>query len=95
MKIDTDSLNKIAHLSRLYIKPGEESDLLGSLDSVLSWMEQLNQVDTEGVEPLTHVMEEINRWREDISQNNLQRDEALAIAPSKNSAYIMVPKVIE
>ena len=95
MKIDKDSLKKIAHLARLEIKPEEEASLLISMDSVLSWMEQLNEVDTEGVEPLTHIMDETNIWREDISDNTLSREEALSNAPAKNDSYIMVPKVIE
>ena len=95
MKIDKDSLIKIAHLARLNIRSGEETTLLNSMDSVLSWMEQLNEVDTEGVEPLTHMMDEENIWRNDESSNTLTREEALSNAPAKNSAYIMVPKVIE
>ncbi|WP_221394760.1 Asp-tRNA(Asn)/Glu-tRNA(Gln) amidotransferase subunit GatC [Dyadobacter sp. NIV53] len=95
MKIDKESLKKIAHLARLEIKPEEEESLLSSMDSVLSWMEQLNEINTEGVEPLTHIMDEANIWREDINKNTLTRAEALANAPSKNDTYIMVPKVIE
>lgn len=95
MKINKESLKKIAHLARLEIKPEEEVSLLNSMDSVLSWMEQLNEVDTEGVEPLTHIMDESNIWRDDISSNALSRTEALNNAPAKNDTYIMVPKVIE
>ena len=95
MIIDKDSLLKIAHLARLNIKPEEEASLLNSMDSVLSWMEQLNEVNTEGIEPLTHVMDEVNIWRNDESSNMLTREEALSNAPAKTSAYIMVPKVIE
>ena len=95
MKIDKESLKKIAHLARLQIKPEEETTLLNSMDSVLSWMEQLNEIDTEGVEPLTHILDEANIWRQDISNNTLSCEEALANAPSKNDTYIMVPKVIE
>ena len=95
MKIDKESLKKIAHLARLEIKPEEEESLLSSMDSVLSWMEKLDEVDTEGVEPLTHIMDEANIWRQDVSKNTLSRSEALANAPSKNDTYIMVPKVIE
>ena len=95
MKIDQESLKKIANLARLDIKPEEESAILGSMDSVLTWMEQLNQVNTDGVEPLTHIMDEVNNWRKDVSVNILSREEALSNAPSKNSTYIMVPKVIE
>ena len=95
MKIDKESLKKIAHLARLEIKPEEEEALMNSMDSVLSWMEQLDEIDTEGVEPLTHIMDEANIWRQDISTNTLSRSEALANAPAKNDTYIMVPKVIE
>lgn len=95
MKIDQESLKKIAHLARLEIRPGEEETLLKSMDSVLTWMDQLNEIDTSGVEPLTHVLDEENNWREDKGANTLSREEALSNAPSKNSTYIMVPKVIE
>ena len=95
MKIDQESLKKIANLARLEIKPGEEEALLKSMDSVLTWMDQLNEIDTDGVEPLTHIMDEVNNWREDEGLNTLSRKEALDNAPSKNDTYIMVPKVIE
>ena len=95
MKIDQESLKKIAHLARLEIKPEEEAGILASMDSVLTWMEQLNEVDTNGVEPLTHILDEVNNWREDIGVNSMSREDALANAPAKNSSYIMVPKVIE
>lgn len=95
MKIDQESLKKIANLARLEIKPDEEDALLASMDSVLTWMNQLNEINTEGVEPLTHIMDEVNNWREDVSVNSLTREEALANAPAKNDTYIMVPKVIE
>jgi aspartyl-tRNA(Asn)/glutamyl-tRNA(Gln) amidotransferase subunit C len=65
------------------------------MDSVLTWMDQLNEVNTEGIEPLTHIMDEVNNWREDVGINSLSREEALSNAPLKNSTYIMVPKVIE
>jgi aspartyl-tRNA(Asn)/glutamyl-tRNA(Gln) amidotransferase subunit C len=95
MKIDQESLRKIAHLARLEVKPEEEKALLESMDGVLSWMNQLNEIDTDGVEPLTHLMDEVNNWREDVSSNNLSRAEALANAPSEDGIYIKVPKVIE
>lgn len=95
MRIDQEALRKVAHLARLEVKPEEETTLLNSMESVLSWMEQLNEIDTEGVEPLTHMMDEVNSWREDLSSNNLSRSEALANAPSQDGTYIKVPKVIE
>lgn len=95
MKIDKDALKKIAHLARLQIRPDEEETLLNSMDSVLSWMEQLNEVNTQGVQPLIHMMDEDNNWRKDESANTLSREDALSNAPAKNSSYILVPKVIE
>jgi aspartyl-tRNA(Asn)/glutamyl-tRNA(Gln) amidotransferase subunit C len=95
MKIDREALKKIAHLARLEIKPEEEASILKSMDSVLSWMEQLNEIDTEDVEPLTHITESTNNWRDDHSENTLSRDQALATAPSQDGVYIRVPKVIE
>lgn len=95
MKIDQEALRKIAHLARLEVKPEEEVALLNSMDNVLSWMDQLNEINTEGVEPLIHMMNEVNNWREDVSANNLTRTQALANAPSQDGVYIKVPKVIE
>lgn len=95
MKIDQEALRKIAHLARLDVKPEEEVALLDSMDSVLSWMDQLNEINTEGVEPLIHMMDEVNNWREDVSANNLSRNQALSNAPSQDGIYIKVPKVIE
>ncbi|WP_149241526.1 Asp-tRNA(Asn)/Glu-tRNA(Gln) amidotransferase subunit GatC [Dyadobacter sp. 32] len=95
MKIDELALKKIAHLARLEVKPEEAGVLLQSMDTVLTWMDQLNEINTDGVEPLTHMMDEVNNWREDISANNLTRGEALSNAPSQDGTYIKVPKVIE
>lgn len=95
MKIDRESLHKIAHLARLNVKPEEENALLESMDSVLTWMEKLNEVDTEGIEPLVHITGEVNNWREDIPQNTLSRADALSNAPSEDGVYIKVPKVLE
>ncbi len=95
MKIDHEALQKIAHLARLEVKPEEEEALLSSMESVLTWMEQLNELDTEGVEPLTHVTDAVNNWREDVAYNALSREDGLKNAPSHDDTYIKVPKVIE
>jgi aspartyl-tRNA(Asn)/glutamyl-tRNA(Gln) amidotransferase subunit C len=95
MKIDSENLQKIAHLARLEVKPEEEAGLIESLEKVLTWMEQLDALDTEGVEPLTHMTEEVNNWRTDVPENTLTREEALQNAPDQDGTYIAVPKVIE
>lgn len=95
MKIDKDTLHKIAHLARLELKSEEEATLVQSLESVLSWMEQLNELDTTGIEPLTHISAEINVMREDTPAGHLPRTQALYNAPAHDDVYFKVPKVIE
>ncbi len=95
MKVDHETLHKIAHLSRLDVKPDEEAALLNSLNGVLTWMEQLNEVDTTGVEPLMHMSAEANVLRDDYVANQLPRDQALMNAPQHDNQFFEVPKVLE
>jgi aspartyl-tRNA(Asn)/glutamyl-tRNA(Gln) amidotransferase subunit C len=96
MKVDTETLHKIAHLARLEVRPDEEAGLLKSLNSVLDWMEQLNEVDTTGVEPLTHMSEldETQALRPDEVANQLPRTQALANAPDADEPFFNVTKVL-
>lgn len=95
MNVDHEALHKIAHLARLEVSPEEETDLLNSLNGVLTWMAQLNEVDTTGVEPLTHMSDETNVLRDDVVSNHLPREQALANAPQHNNQFFEVPKVME
>jgi aspartyl-tRNA(Asn)/glutamyl-tRNA(Gln) amidotransferase subunit C len=94
MKIDQDTLHKIAHLARLELNQGEEAAMITKLESVLNWMEQLNEVDTEHVEPLTHMTLELNAFREDIPHKTITREEALSNAPKHDDKYFRVSKVM-
>ena len=95
MKVDQETLHKIAHLARLEVKPDEEADLLDSLNGVLTWMEQLNEVDTTGIEPLTHISGETNVLRDDVAANHISREQAMANAPQHDEQFFEVPKVLE
>ncbi|RDB04544.1 Asp-tRNA(Asn)/Glu-tRNA(Gln) amidotransferase subunit GatC [Runella aurantiaca] len=95
MQIDKATLHKIANLARLEITPEEEAPLLQSLENVLSWMEHLNELDTDNVAPLTHISSEINVMREDVVGDHLPREQGLYNAPSQDGTYFRVPKVIE
>ncbi|QKZ11789.1 Asp-tRNA(Asn)/Glu-tRNA(Gln) amidotransferase subunit GatC [Spirosoma sp. KUDC1026] len=95
MKVDQETLHKIAHLARLNVRPEEEAELLNSLNGVLDWMEQLNEVDTTGVEPLTHISAETNVLRDDRVAQHLPREQALANAPQHDEQFFEVPKVLE
>ncbi len=95
MKIDKDLLHKIAHLSRLDFNQQDETKMMKSLNDILDWVEQLNEVDTTGVQALTHMSEEVNNVREDVMLDTLSHSRGLFNAPKKDSDYFRVPKVIE
>lgn len=95
MVVDKSILNKIAHLARLEVRSEEEEKMLNELSGIISWVEKLKEVDTEGVEPLTSMSLEMNRLREDEVLPHLDRDKALNQAPKKSSEYFRVPKVLK
>ena len=95
MKIDRETLDRMAHLARLEIKEEEVNKYIKDLSQVLTWMEKLNEVDTENVEPLLTTSKEKNRWREDIANNNFDREAMLKNAPDSDGKFIKVPKVIK
>lgn len=95
MKIDHQTLDKIAHLARLEIKPEDREKMLGDMTNMLNFVEKLQEVDTEGVEPLTTMSHEINNLHEDKVEGQLTHEQALKNAPQKDADFFRVPKVIE
>lgn len=95
MKVDQSTLRKIAHLARLEFKEEDEEGMLKSMTEILDWVEKLNEVDTENVEPLKNMSTEVNALREDEVKNTLTHDQGLKNAPNKDSDYFRVPKVLE
>ncbi|MGY6557721.1 MAG: Asp-tRNA(Asn)/Glu-tRNA(Gln) amidotransferase subunit GatC [Nitritalea sp.] len=95
MKIDTSTIQKLAHLSRLEFDAQGVEKMKADLSQILDWMEQLNEVDTEGVEPLTTMSSEVNVLREDVLGEHLPHEEGLKNAPQRDSDYFRVPKVLE
>jgi aspartyl-tRNA(Asn)/glutamyl-tRNA(Gln) amidotransferase subunit C len=95
MQVDKSTLEKVAHLSRLNIKPEEETQLLKDMSDILSWVEKLNELDTEGVVPLTHMTAEVNVFRPDLAEKTISQSKALKNAPSKDSQFFKVPKVLK
>lgn len=95
MHINTETVRKIAHLSRLEFNNIEEKQMEKELNKILTWMDKLNEVNTENVQPLIHMSSEINVFREDLVHVHLEHKKALANAPKKDSDYFRVPKVIE
>jgi aspartyl-tRNA(Asn)/glutamyl-tRNA(Gln) amidotransferase subunit C len=95
MKIDKDSIKKIAHLARLEFDENGVEKMSKDMSKILDWVEKLNEIDTEDVEPLTTMSTEINVMREDQISNQLDREAGLKNAPKSDSDYFRVPKVLE
>jgi aspartyl-tRNA(Asn)/glutamyl-tRNA(Gln) amidotransferase subunit C len=95
MKIEIETIQKIAHLARLNIEPEEQVQLAEDFAKILDWMNQLNELDTSNIQPLIHMNSGVNVFREDIAKNELSKEEGLFNAPQKDKDYFMVPKVIE
>jgi aspartyl-tRNA(Asn)/glutamyl-tRNA(Gln) amidotransferase subunit C len=92
MKMDID---KVARLARLDLSQDEKEIFGNQLDQILEHMEQLNRLDTAGVEPTSHAIPISNVFREDETRPSFPRDEVLAIAPEVEGGYFKVPKIIE
>ena len=95
MQVDKSTIQKIAHLSRLYFNEQDEQKMLDSLNNIISWMEKLKELDTTEVEALTHMTAEVNALRPDVVQNVLPHEKGLLNAPRKDSDYFRVPKVVD
>ncbi|WKN43129.1 Asp-tRNA(Asn)/Glu-tRNA(Gln) amidotransferase subunit GatC [Tunicatimonas pelagia] len=95
MKIDRETVKKIAHLARLEHDPETEEAMMASMTEILDWVEKLEEVDTEGVEPLMHMSYELNVMRDDQVKDHLDRSNALDIAPHHDQQFFRVPKVLD
>ena len=94
MNIDDHTINHIARLSRLEFKDDAKATIKGDLERILDLVDKLNEVNTDGVEPLIHMTEAVNVLREDVVVEEISKEEALRNAPRKDSDYFKVPKVI-
>jgi aspartyl-tRNA(Asn)/glutamyl-tRNA(Gln) amidotransferase subunit C len=95
MKISKEEIEHIAVLARLSL-PEEEKELFGSqLSNILDYMEKLNELDTKGIEPTSHVLSLSNVMRDDIPRPSIPKEEALTNAPDHTEKFYRVPKIIE
>ena len=94
MSVTRKDVEHIAELARLKFKDEELESFTGQLNEILAYMEQLNELDTENVEPLLHPVEGSNVFREDITKPSTDREEALKNAPQRDEEFFKVPKVI-
>jgi len=95
MKITKDQVEYVARLAYLELTEEEKETFTHQLDSILSYMEKLNELDTRDIEPTSHVLPIKNVFREDQVKPSLPLDKALANAPDPKNGFFRVPRVIE
>jgi aspartyl-tRNA(Asn)/glutamyl-tRNA(Gln) amidotransferase subunit C len=95
MSVSPEQVRHIAKLARIAMSEEELERLVPELNNILGWIEQLGEVDTDGVEPLTAVIEQKLRLREDAVTDGDIREDVLANAPAAQHGFFAVPKVIE
>ena len=95
MALDKATVAKIATLARIKLTADEEANLAGELSKIMTWIEQLNEVDTKGVEPMASVGHITLPMREDKVTDGGDRDAILANAPQEAHGFFLVPKVVE
>ena len=95
MSVDKDTVRRIAHLARIAIKEEELEPMTGELNTILDWVEQLQEVDTDGVAPMTSAVETTLRQREDQVTDGGYADRVTKNAPRGDDGFFTVPKVVE
>ena len=94
MSVSKDDVKKIAELARLKFSDSEIENYTSEMNDILGYVEKLNELDTENVEPLSHPIENNNVFREDVVKQSTEHERALKNAPDKTSEHFKVPKVI-
>ena len=95
MEVTGEMIDNLANLARLRFSDEEKADIKIDLQRMIAFVEKLQEVDTTGIEPLLHMSEAMNVYREDEVKGSMQKETALANAPSANNDYFKVPKVIK
>jgi aspartyl-tRNA(Asn)/glutamyl-tRNA(Gln) amidotransferase subunit C len=94
-KIDQDTVDRIAHLARLEFESEEKNRILEDMNRMLDFVDKLSELNTEHIEPLIYMSDEVNQLRDDVAKETITQKEALLNAPQKDSDYIKVPKVVD
>jgi aspartyl-tRNA(Asn)/glutamyl-tRNA(Gln) amidotransferase subunit C len=95
LKISPQEVEYVAHLARLEISDKEQEKLTAQLNDILLYIDKLNELDTTGVEPMSHAIAVTNAFREDKIVDSLGTEKSLANAPDARGEFFRVPKVIE
>lgn len=95
MSLTLDDVKRIAHLARIEVSEDEATGYLSQLSSILGLVEEMQAVDTSGIEPMAHAQDVALRLREDAASEANRRDAYQAVAPQVEAGLYLVPKVIE
>jgi aspartyl-tRNA(Asn)/glutamyl-tRNA(Gln) amidotransferase subunit C len=95
LKLSRQDVEYVAKLARLEVTEAEKDKLTSQLNDILLYIDQLNELDTRGVQPMTHAIAVTNAFREDVVKESLGTQAALANAPDARGEFFRVPKVIE
>jgi len=95
MSLDKDTVRNIAYLARIKVPDDALAPLAGELNNIMGWVEQLGEVNTDGVAPMTSVVEMNMPSRKDVVNDGDYREKVLANAPDREEAFYTVPKVVE
>ena len=95
MSVDAATVRRIAHLARIAVTDAEVPHLQGELNAMLAFVEQLSEVDVDGVEPMTSVTPMEMKKRADVVTDDESADDILKNAPATENHYFLVPKVVE
>jgi aspartyl-tRNA(Asn)/glutamyl-tRNA(Gln) amidotransferase subunit C len=94
-KIDQNQVRKVARLARLELTSEEVEEFTGQLCAILDYVEKMNELDTDNVEPLAHCLPITNVLREDQIKESLGNDKTLANAPQRDGEFFKVPKILD
>ena len=95
MSLDPATVRRIAALARIHIEDSEVATLQAELNGILGWIEQLNEVNVDGVEPLTGAAQMAMKMRDDVVSDGGYSEKVLANAPERADDFYVVPKVVE
>ena len=95
MVIDKDHILKLANLAKITISEEEVDSYISDINKIIKLVSQIKDVDTDGVEPLSNVLDQLSDTREDRARINLDRDDAMENAPDSDGVYFQVPPTIK
>ena len=94
-KISKEQVRHVALLSRIEMSDEEVEVFQSQLENILEYMDKLDELDTEGIEPMMHVLDLTNVYREDVVRESLSREDAMRNAPKSDGEYFLVPRILD